>query len=154
MFGTLGRVLTRRLAGIALLVLALSACGGSSSSSSSGSPGGGSSRAPGLVAKVADAKVEKQGSNYVTSAKITVGGIPGRKVTLQWGLVDALQGNESQDEIVLHRYVLTREPKTDIQTVKIPAGKAQSPILIHFVLYDHDGTYLASDDTPNFGKGA
>jgi hypothetical protein len=148
-------VTTRRLAGLFALiigVLALSACG-SSGKSSSGS-GGGSSRVPGLVAKVEDASVVKQGSNYVTSAKITVGGVPGRKVTLQWGLVDALQGNESQDEIVLHRYVLTKQPKTDVQTVKIPASKAQSPILIHFVLYDKDGTYLASDDTPNFGKGA
>ena len=147
-------MLTRRLAGIAVLVLALSACGGSGGGSNSSGSGGGSSKTPGVIAKVQDAKVEKQGSNYVTSAKITVGGIPGRKVTLQWGLVDALQGNESQDEIVLHRYVLTREPKTDIQTVKIPAGKAQSPILIHYVLYDQDGTYLASDDTPTFGKGA
>jgi predicted metal-binding protein len=148
---------TRRQAGLFALiigVLALSACGSSGKSSGGSNSGGGSSRVPGLVAKVEDANVVKQGSNYVTSAKITVGGVPGRKVTLQWGLVDALQGNESQDEIVLHRYVLTKQPKTDVQTVKIPASKAQSPILIHFVLYDQDGTYLASDDTPNFGKGA
>jgi hypothetical protein len=152
------RVPTRRLALAApllVLVLALAACGGSSSnSSSSGSGGGGSSATPGLVAKVSDAKVVKQGSTYVTSAKITVGGVPGRKVKLEWGLVDALQGNESQDEIVLHRYVLTKQPKTDTETVKIPASKAPSPILIHYVLYDQNGTYLASDDTPDFGNGA
>jgi hypothetical protein len=138
------------------MVFALSACGrsGGSSSGSAGSSGGGSSKTPGLVAKVSDAKVEKQGSNYVTSAKVTVGGVPGRTVKLEWGLVDALQGNESQDEIVLHRYVLTRQPKTDVQTVTIPADRATSPILIHYVLYDKDGTYLASDDTPDFGNGA
>ena len=140
------------------MVLALSACGGSggSSNGSSGSSGGGggSSKTPGLVVKVSDTKVEKQGSNYVTSAKITVGGVPGRKVTLEWGLVDALQGNESQDEIVLHKYVLTRQPKTDVQMVKIPVSRASSPLLVHYVIYDQDGTYLASDDTPTFGRGA
>jgi hypothetical protein len=143
------RVLTRRLAALLALVLALAACGGSGKSSISGS-----SKTPGVVAKVSNAKVVKQGSNYVTSAQITVGGVPGRKVTLEWGLVDALQGNESQDEIVLRKYVLTRQPKTDTETVKIPASRAQSPILIHYVLYDQNGTYLASDDTPDFGKGA
>jgi predicted metal-binding protein len=153
----MGRVLTRGLAfpGALVLVVALSACGGSGGNSgASGGTSGGGTKVAGLVAKVSDAKVEKQGSNYVTTAKVTVGGIPGRKVRLEWGLVDALQGNESQDEIVLHRYVLTRQPKTDVQTVKIPASRATSPILIHYVLYDQDGTYLASDDTPDFGNGA
>lgn len=110
-------------------------------------------KVPGLTAKVTDAKVEQVGSNYVTSAKITVGGVPGKKITLEWGLVDALQGNESQDEIVLRRYVLTKQVKSDVQTVKIPVSRANSPLLVHYVLYNTDGAYLASDDTPDFGKG-
>ena len=69
-------------------------------------PGGGAaSRTPSLVAKVQDAKVQVEGKDEVATAKVSVGGVAGRKLTLQWGLVDALQGNESQDEIVLHRYV-------------------------------------------------
>ena len=151
----MGRVLVRRLvaAFVMVLALSLSACGGSGGSSSSGSTNGGGSKSSSLVARVSDAKVERQGSNYVTSAKITVGGLPGKKLTLEWGLVDALLGNESQDEIVLHRYVLTSQPKTDIQTVKIPVSRATSPLLVHYVLYNTDGAYLASDDTPDFGSG-
>jgi hypothetical protein len=150
----MGRVVDRRLVGLFVLVLALSACGGSGGSSSGSSSGsGGGAKVPGLTAKVTDAKVQLEGSNYVTSAKITVGGVPGKKLTLEWGLVDALQGNESQDEIVLHRYVLTKQVKTDVQTVKIPVSRANSPLLVHYVLYNTDGAYLASDDTPDFGKG-
>ena len=147
-------MLDRRLVGVFVTVLALSACGGSSGSggSSGGSPGG--VKIPGLTAKVSSAKVDLVGANYVTSAKITVGGLPGKKLTLEWGLVDALQGNESQDEIVLRRYVLTKVPKTETVTVKIPVSRANSPLLVHYVLYNTDGAYLASDDTPDFGKGA
>src|SRR5690242_16217392 len=99
--GTMGLVLARRLVGVLIAVLALSACGGSGGSPGSGSSGGssGASKIPGLTAKVSDAKVKLIGANYVTSAKVTVGGLPGKKLTLEWGLVDALQGNESQDEI-------------------------------------------------------
>jgi len=141
--------------GLAVLVLALSACGGSSGGASGGPPGGGASaRTPNLVAKVSDAKVQVEGKDEVASAKISVGGIPGRKLTLQWGLVDALQGNESQDEIVLHRYVTTKNVASDVQSVHIPLSRANTPLLVHFVLYDTDGAYLASDDTPQFGKGS
>ena len=94
------------------------------------------------------------GSDEVASAKISVGGVAGRKLTLQWGLVDALQGNESQDEIVLHRYVTTKNVASGVQSVRIPLSRANTPLLVHFVLYDTDGAYLASDDTPQFGKGS
>jgi hypothetical protein len=138
-------------------VLALSACGGSGGGSAGSGGGGGNAgtdKVPGLTASVSNAKVDQEGSNYVATAKIQVGGIPGKKLTLQWGLVDALQGNESQDEIVLRRYVLTKQTKTDTATVKIPVSRANSPLLIHFVIYNTNGAYLASDDTPDFGKGA
>jgi hypothetical protein len=147
-------VVGRRLVGLFVLVPALSACGSGGSSSPGASGSGGGAKTPGLTARVSDAKVKLVGSNYVTSAKISVGGPPGKKVTLQWGLVDALQGNESQDEIVLRRYVLTKQVKTDVETVKIPASRANSPLLVHYVLYNSTGAYLASDDTPDFGKGS
>ncbi len=148
-------MLVRRLVGLSVLVLALAACGGSSGGSNGGAGGGAaSSRTPSLVAKVSDAKVAVDGSDEVASAKISVGGVAGRKLTLQWGLVDALQGNESQDEIVLHRYVTTKNVASGVQSVRIPLSRANTPLLVHFVLYDTDGAYLASDDTPQFGKGS
>jgi hypothetical protein len=149
-------VLVRRLVGLSVLVLGLAACGGSSGGSNGDASGGGgaSSRTPSLVAKVSDAKVAVDGSDEVASAKVSVGGVAGRKLTLQWGLVDALQGNESQDEIVLHRYVSTKNVVSGVQSVRIPLSRANTPLLVHFVLYDTDGAYLASDDTPQFGKGS
>ena len=148
-------MLVRRLVGLSVLVLALAACGGSNGDSNGGPPGGGaSSRTPSLVAKVQDAKVQVEGKDEVASAKVSVGGVAGRKLTLQWGLVDALQGNESQDEIVLHRYVTTKNVASGVQSVRIPLSRANTPLLVHFVLYDTDGAYLSSDDTPQFGKGS
>ena len=145
-------MLATRLVGLLVLVLAASACGGSKNAGSGGaSASGGKS---GLSVTVADAKVHVEGKNEVATAKVSVGGVAGKHLTLSWGLVDALQGNESQDEIVLKRYVTTRKVVTTVETVKIPLSRAVSPLLVHFVLYAPDGSYLASDDTPDFGKGA
>ena len=135
-----------------MLVLAVSACGGSKNAGSGGgSPSGGNS---GLVATVSDAKVSVQGSNEVASAKVSVGGVAGKHLTLEWGLVDALQGNQSQEERLVRRYLTTKKVVTHVESVKIPLSVAVSPLLVHFVIYAPDGSYLASDDTPDFGKGA
>jgi hypothetical protein len=147
-------VLVRRLPVLLVLVLAASACGGSKNAGSSGAKASGGKSSSGLVATVSDAKVSVQGTNEVATAKVSVGGVAGKHLTLSWGLVDALQGNESQDEIVLERYVTTRKVVTRVETVKIPLSRAVSPLLVHFVVYAPDGSYLASDDTPDFGKGA
>jgi hypothetical protein len=143
-------MLATRLAAIVVVVLAASACGGSKNS---GSSGGSGKATGGLVANVTDAKVHIEGTNEVATAKVTVGGVAGKHLTLSWGLVDALQGNQSQDEIVLKRYVTTRKLATTVESVKIPLSKAVSPLLVHFVIYAPDGSYLNSDDTPDFGKG-
>ena len=145
-------MLAPRLVALVVLVLAVAACGGSKNSGNSGASGSGTATR-GLVATVTDAKVEVQGTNEVASAKVSVGGVAGKHLTLSWGLVDALQGNESQDEIVLKRFVTTRKVVTSIQSVKIPVSRAVSPLLVHFVIYAPDGSYLNSDDTPDFGKG-
>jgi hypothetical protein len=129
------------------LVLVVTGCGGSKNDSSVGS-----SKHGGLVAAVSDAKAEEGSSEVTASAKIKIGGVAGKKVTLEWGLVDALEGNESQEEKVVHRYVSTANVVTDTQSITIPNSQVRTQLLVHFVLYGPDGSYLASDDTNVFGK--
>ena len=146
-------MLAPRLVALVVLVPAVAACG-SSSSGSSGAPSTSGNSRSALVATVSQAKVGVQGTNEVASAKVSVGGVAGKHLTLSWGLVDALQGNQSQEERVLRRYVTTRNVVTAVESVKIPLARAVSPLLVHFVIYAPDGSYLASADTPDFGKGA
>lgn len=140
----------RNLALGALLVAALAACGGGSSDSGGGSSGGGKGAA-GLVARVAKAHVTITNGEAVATTTISVGGVAGKHVVLQWGLIDALQGGESQAEKVLHRYVTTRAVTSHDETVRIPMSTIYNPSLVHFVLYGPDGSFLSSSDTPDFG---
>ncbi len=149
-----GGVLTPRLVVLVVLVLAASACGGSKNAGDGGASASGGQGGSGLVATVSDAKVAVQGTNEVATAKVQIGGVPGKHLTLEWGLVDALQGNQSQEERLVRRYVTTKKVVTHTESVKIPLSQAVSPLLVHFVIYAPDGSYLASDDTPDFGKGA
>jgi hypothetical protein len=75
----------------------------------------------------------------------------GKHVTLEWGLIDALQGGESQAEVVLHRYVTTSTVKSHPAVVHIKMSTIYNPSLVHFVLYGPDGSFLSSSDTPDFG---
>lgn len=136
----------------AALALLLVACGGSGGSSSSS--GGTTEQSSGLVAEVSHPKVETTADTFVASAQVRIGGVPGRHLTLKWGLVDALLGNESQEERVIRRYVTTRKVVTDTESVRIPRRIANTPLLVHWVIYAPDGTYLASVDTHSFGKGS
>jgi hypothetical protein len=147
-------VLARRLVVPFVLVLAASACGGSKNAGSGGASASGGSSSSSLVASVSQAKLSVEGTNEVASAKVSVGGAAGKHLTLSWGLVDALQGNQSQEEKVLRRYVTTGKVVTSVESVKIPLSVAVSPLLVHFVVYAPNGSYLASADTPDFGKGA
>jgi hypothetical protein len=130
----------------------LAACG---SNGRGGDAGGGSSGsgkgAGGLVAKVAKAKVTITNGTAVARTTITVGGVAGKHVTLQWGLIDALQGGESQAEIVLHRYTSTLANKQYPAVVRLKLSTIFNPSLVHFVLYGPDGSFLSSSDTPDFG---
>jgi hypothetical protein len=136
----------------AAVVLAVAACG---SNGRGGDAGGGSSGSGkgegGLVAKVAKAKVKVVNGVAVASTTISVGGVAGKHVTLQWGLIDALQGGESQAEIVIHRYTSTVAVKQYPETVRIKMSTIYNPSLVHFVLYAPDGSFLSSSDTPDFG---
>jgi hypothetical protein len=129
----------------------LAACGSSAGPSSGGGPAKDGS---GLVADVSHPLVQTTGNAIVASAQIRVGGAVGKRLTLEWGLVDALLGSESQQERVIRRYVTTRHVVTDTESVRIPRRLANTPLLVHFVIYAPDGSYLASADTPTFGKGS
>ena len=136
----------------AAAVLTLAACG---SNGRGGDAGGGSSGSGkgigGLVAKVAKAKVKVTNGTAVASTTISIGGVAGKHVTLQWGLIDALQGGESQAEIVLHRYTSTVAVKQYPARVRIKMSTIYNPSLVHFVLYGPDGSFLSSSDTADFG---
>ena len=136
----------------AALALMLAACGSSGGSASSS--GGPAKNGSGLVADISHPNVQITADTVIASAQVRVGGAPGKHLTLKWGLVDALLGNESQEERVIRRYVTTRKVVTDTESVRIPRRLANSPLLVHFVIYAPDGTYLASVDTHSFGKGS
>jgi hypothetical protein len=90
------------------------------------------------------------GPNVTASAKVEVGGVPKKRVTLEWGLIDASLGQESQQEKVVHRHLTTSKVVDDTQKVTFRRPIPNKPFLVHFVLYAPDGTYLASRDTDEF----
>jgi hypothetical protein len=139
------------------LVACLAACGGSSSSSSSSSGETGTTTGPtsaSLVAKVSHAEASFQGSQIVASTEVEEGGHPGEKLTLRYGLVDAVSGSRaSEEEQVAARYVTTSQVKKVTETVKIPKP-TPTDYLVHFVLYGTDGSYLASSDSDVFTVGS
>jgi hypothetical protein len=141
----------RRACLVLFTVLVLAGCGGAKNN---GGVGSSSDKPKGLVASVTDAKAEEGSGGVTASAKVKLGGLAGRKVTLEYGLVDALLGSESETEKVVHRYVTTVPVVQDTQTVHVPKRVINSPLLVHFVLYGADGRYLASADTPEFGPGS
>lgn len=131
-------------------VLLLTACGGAKNAGGSGV----SAAKGGLVASVSKPDVVTGAKVVTASAQISVGGVAGKHLVLEWGLVDALLGSESQAERVVRRYVTTRKVVTTRESVEIPVSKVVTPYLVHFVLYAPDGTYLDSVDTAEFGKGS
>src|SRR5205085_9490081 len=122
-----------RIAALLLLVAVAAGCGGSGSPAGSSAPAGG-----GLVASVHDAKATVSGRFVTASAKIKLGGAAGKRLTLEWGLVDASLGQESQQERVLRRYVTTRKVVTDTPSIRFKRPVPGKPFLVHFVLYAPD----------------
>jgi hypothetical protein len=142
----------------ALLILCalvfLAGCG-SSGNSSGGQAAGGGKPSSGIVAEVSHADLEDEGPKGVTSTiDVKVGGKPGQKLTLEWGLVDAHLGTESQEERVVKRYVTTAKTVSDEQSITVPRKQITSALLVHWVLYGPDGSYLDSADTDEFGPGS
>jgi hypothetical protein len=136
---------------ILLALVVLAGCGGAKNNNGVGSS---ADKPKGLVAEVSDVKADESAEGVTASAKVKVGGLAGKKLTLEYGLVDALLGSESETEKVVHRYVTTKNVVEDTQMVHVPKRVINSPLLVHFVLYGPDGRYLASADTPEFGPGS
>jgi hypothetical protein len=141
----------RRVCLVLFALLVLAGCGGAKNSSGVNSA---SDKPKGLVAEVSDAKAKEGADGVTASAKVKLGGLAGKKVTLEYGVVDALLGSESETEKVVRRYVTTVKVVEDTQSVQVPKRLVNSPLLVHFVLYGTDGRYLASADTPEFGPGS
>ena len=136
---------------VLLALLVLAGCGGAKNGNGVNSS---TDKPKGLVAEVSSPKADEGATGVTASTTVKLGGLPGRKVTLEYGLVDALLGSESETEKVVHRYVTTTNVIRDTQTVHVPKRVINSPLLVHFVLYGADGRYLASADTPEFGPGS
>ena len=125
----------------------LAGCGGAKNSRGVNSA---SDKPKGLVAEVSDAKATEGSGGVTASAKVKLGGLPGRKVTLEYGLVDALLGSESETEKVIQRYVTTKQVVEDTQSVHIP--KTLDQLAAARPLFGRRA-YLASA-TPEFGPGS
>jgi hypothetical protein len=136
-----------------LLVAALAACGGSSASNG----GTGTTTGPtssSLVAKVSHAKASYDAGKITASVDVEEGGDPGKKLTLRYGLVDAVSGTRaSESEEIAARYVTTSQVKKVTETVTIPKP-TPTDYLVHFVLYAPDGSYLSSSDSDVFTVGS
>ena len=134
--------------GVAIVLAAVTAlaagCGG----------GGGGPAATGrLVGKLSRVGVSLSGGTVVATARVSEGGVAGRRLTLKWGLVDAVAGRASQEERVAARYTTTRTVVTRDETVRFRRPLVPGDYLIHFVLYKPDGSWLDSADTDEFNIG-
>ena len=133
------------------LAAALAACGGGGSSGSSSSSGGSSSGGSSLVAKVEHADAKEDGTSILGTVKVTEGGHPGERLTLRYGLVDAVSGTRaSQDEVLAARYTTKGSVSSKDVTIRFRKPNVPTDYLLHFVLYGPDGSYLASSDSPVF----
>lgn len=133
---------------LALLVsiaVAATACGGSSSSS--GSSGKSVST---LTVKVSHAKADFANGKIEASVHVDEGGRPGERLTLRYGLVDAVSGvRASESEKLVARYTTTSKVESHDVQVTIPKP-VPTDYVVHFALYAPDGSWLASDDSDVF----
>ncbi len=134
------------------LVFVLAGCGGSG-----GGLNAGTSRTPGqnggsqLVANVSHAQIKVSGKTVTASVQVSIGGVAGKHIKLKWGLVDAEQNANSNNEKLLKAYVTTRAVVQHTESVQVPLPPHD--YLIHFVLYAPNGSYLSAQDTEIFGGG-
>jgi hypothetical protein len=132
------------LASFAVLTVLLAGCGGSSNAPTQAPAGK-------LVAKVSDAKVAVDAGRLKGSVKVVYGGMPGERLTLAWGLVDAVTGvRASQGELALAHPTTTADVVTHTYPLDVKAPTTPTDYIVHYALYAPDGTYLASKDTSIF----
>ncbi len=118
--------------------------------SSGGSSGSGVQKVGSLVAKVGHSTAEVQGKQVVATAQVKEGGRPGERLSLRWGLVDAVSGvRASEEEKLAATYVTTPTIKKETATIRF---KLPTPTeyIVHFALYAPDGSWLSSSDTSVF----
>jgi hypothetical protein len=129
-----------------VVVAAAAGCGGSKSSS--GPPTTAAGR---LVTKVEHASAKVEGASIVGTVKVTEGGKPGERLTLRYGLVDAVSGvRASQEERLAATYTTSGSVSSKAVTIRFPKPATPTDYLMHFVLYGPDGSYLASSDSDVF----
>jgi hypothetical protein len=137
-----------RIAAVAALALPLAACGGGGSGSSGSSGGGGGDGS--LVGDVGHVDVKLEGKTVVATAKIKVGGVPGKHVTLTYNVVDAVAGRVSQEDRVVKRYTTTNKVVSDDVTVRFPRPAVATTYLVHFAMAAPGVGYIDSADTDEF----
>ena len=100
------------------------------------------------MTKVESASAKVEGSSIVGIVKVTEGGKPGQRLTLRYGLVDAVSGvRASQEEKLAATYTTTASVDTKEVTIRFAKPDTPTDYLLHFVLYGPDGSYLASADS-------
>lgn len=112
--------------------------------------GGDDGSSPSLSASLGKADVEVAGGTIVTSTSVRIGGVPGRKLTLKWGLVDVLSGRASVQDRVAERFTSTAATVKRDVVVRFPRPVTPSHYIVNFALYGPDGSLLDSSDTGEF----
>ncbi len=103
------------------------------------------------MTKVESASAKVEGPSIVGSVKVTEGGKPGQRLTLRYGLVDAVSGvRASQQEQIAGKYTTTESVDSKDVTIRFAKPDTPTDYLLHFVLYGPDGSYLASADSDVF----
>jgi hypothetical protein len=135
---------TLTLAAFGLLAIGAAGCGSGGAGSSSGNSSG-------LVAKVSHAEASVSGGNVDASADVKEGGKPGERLTLRYGLVDAISGvRASKEEQLVASYTTTRSVESKTAKIHFKTPTNGSAFLVHFALYAPDGSWLSSSDSPVF----
>lgn len=104
-----------------------------------------------LVTKVSSAKITLSGKTMDGSVKVTAGGKPGERLSLAWGLVDAITGlRASQGERTFAHIRTTPDVVTKTYTFSVKKPTTPTDYIVHFALYAPDGQYLSSKDSSIF----
>ena len=111
--------------------------------------GGNSSKPTSLTGTVSKSKAELTATSVVATTRVRVGGAPGTRVTLKWGLVDSLSGRASVQDRVAKRFTTTSEMVTHDVVVRFPKPAIPSHYIVNFALFGPDGL-LDSGDTGEF----
>jgi hypothetical protein len=130
---------------LVLLAVLLAGCGGSGSGKPKAAPAGQ------LVTKVSSAKITLSGRTMHGSVKVAAGGKPGERLSLAWGLVDAITGlRASQGERTFAHITTTPDVVTKTYTFTVPRPSTPTDYIVHFALYAPNGQYLSSKDSSIF----